>query len=155
MFERHRDRMVAGVGRVVADGAGAAGNRPGNRVAWTAIETTDVVDDERARVENALASRDRAACRRVGVLPGAEQGEYRRVQTARRSGAGAWHHRKDVQRIVDADAERLRDQRPRAAARPVCPQAAGGVIVRCAVNRPSSKSTIAFSCANAGAAPCA
>ena len=98
--------MIAGVRRVVADRAGGA-DRRADRVRRCAVEAGDIVDDELARVEQLLAACDRPSLRIFGMFPGPEEGEDDRIEASGRGLAGAGHDREHVQRIVDADAERL------------------------------------------------
>ena len=125
--ERHCNGVIAGVRRVVADGARPRGKRTADR-----IVATSRFKRPRCRSQTSwllkIAS-PRAIARRsggdaslqpvksvntVGIEAGPDEG-----------GAGAGHDRQDVQRIVDADAEGLPRQRPRPAMRPGGPETAG------------------------------
>ena len=87
--ERHRDRVIAGIRRVVAQRAGSRLNRPRHRILRTSVEARHVVDDELAGIEDRLAPRNRKALRRRGVRPGVEQPERVRIEPRGRRQAGA------------------------------------------------------------------
>src|SRR5436190_16663143 len=120
--------MVAGVRRVVTDGARAVEDGPTNRILGPSVQTGNVVDDELARVEDRLAARNRLAMWRAGVHPSAEERKDERIELLRSRGAGGRHQRQHAERIVDADAERLPCERTRAAARDTVVEAAGRTI---------------------------